>query len=167
MSKFDNKRQQDEQPEFEDRVVFINRCNKVVKGGRNFSFSAVIVVGDRKGRVGIGLGKAREVPAAIRKGGELARRDLMAVPLEGSTIPHEVEAKYRGARVLMRPAAPGTGLIAGGGMRAVLELAGVHDVLAKSLGSNNPNNVVKATLKAMKMLESRDHVKAKRGLEVI
>lgn len=166
MSKFEN-RDQGEQPEFDERVVFINRCNKVVKGGRNFSFSAVVVVGDRKGRVGIGLGKAREVPAAIRKGGELARRDLIPVPLDGNTIPHEVEAKYRGARVLMRPAAPGTGLIAGGGMRAVLELAGVHDVLAKSLGSNNPNNVVKATLKAINMLESRDHVKAKRGLEMI
>ena len=165
MSKFEKNNK--EQSEFDERVVFINRCNKVVKGGRNFSFSAVMVVGDRKGRVGIGLGKAREVAAAIRKGGELARRDLTSVPLDGNTIPHEVEAKYRGARIIMRPAAPGTGLIAGGGMRAVLELAGVHDVLAKSLGSNNQNNVVKATLKAIKMLEGRDLVKAKRGLETI
>ncbi|OVE77960.1 30S ribosomal protein S5 [bacterium F16] len=166
MSNYKNNTDQ-EQPEFDERVVFINRCNKVVKGGRNFSFSAVVVAGDRKGRVGIGLGKAREVAASIRKGSELARRDLIRVPLDGNTIPHEVEAKYRGARVLMRPASPGTGLIAGGGMRAVLELAGVHDVLAKSLGSNNPNNVVKATLKAIQMLEGRDQVKAKRGLEVI
>lgn len=167
MSNFENRDQDNEQPEFDDRIVFINRCNKVVKGGRNFSFSAVVVVGDHKGRVGIGLGKAREVPAAIRKGGELARRSLVSVSLDGNTIPHEVEAKYRGARVLMRPAAPGTGLIAGGGMRAVLELAGVHDVLAKSLGSNNPNNVVKATMKAIQMLECREDIKAKRGLEVI
>lgn len=166
MADYDNNTEQ-EQPEFDERVVFINRCNKVVKGGRNFSFSAVVVAGDRKGRVGIGLGKAREVAAAIRKGSDLARKDLIKVPLDGNTIPHEIEAKYRGARVLMRPASPGTGLIAGGGMRAVLELAGVHDVLAKSLGSNNPNNVVKATLKAIQMLEGRDQVKAKRGLEVI
>ena len=165
MSDYENIDQ--EKPEFDERVVFINRCNKVVKGGRNFSFSAVVVAGDRKGRVGIGLGKAREVAAAIRKGSDLARKDLINVPLDGNTIPHEIEAKYRGARVLMRPASPGTGLIAGGGMRAVLELAGVHDVLAKSLGSNNPNNVVKATLKAIQMLEGRDQVKAKRGLEVI
>jgi small subunit ribosomal protein S5 len=166
MSDYKSNTEQD-QPEFDERVVFINRCNKVVKGGRNFSFSAVVVAGDRKGRVGIGLGKAREVAAAIRKGSELARKDLIKVPLDGNTIPHEIEAKYRGARVLMRPASPGTGLIAGGGMRAVLELAGVHDVLAKSLGSSNPNNVVKATLKAIQMLEGRDKVKAKRGLEVI
>ena len=165
MSDYHNNDQ--EKPEFDERVVFVNRCNKVVKGGRNFSFSAVVVAGDRKGRVGIGLGKAREVASAIRKGSDLARKDLINVPLDGNTIPHEIEAKYRGARVLMRPASPGTGLIAGGGMRAVLELAGVHDVLAKSLGSNNPNNVVKATLKAIQMLEGRDQVKAKRGLEVI
>src|SRR5210317_896006 len=166
MSNYKNNTEQ-EKPEFDERVVFINRCNKVVKGGRNFSFSAVVVAGNRNGRVGIGLGKAREVAAAIRKGSDLARKDLITVPLDGNTIPHEIEAKYRGARVLMRPASPGTGLIAGGGMRAVLELAGVHDVLAKSLGSNNPNNVVKATMKAIQMLECREDIKAKRGLEAI
>lgn len=166
MSNFHNRTDR-EPPEFDERVVFINRCNKVVKGGRNFSFSAVVVVGNRKGKVGIGLGKAREVADAIRKGSEIARKSLITVPLNGKTIPHEVEAKFRGARVLMRPAAPGTGLIAGGGMRAVLELAGVHDVLAKSLGSNNANNVVKATVEAIQDLEDKEYVKAKRGLEVI
>lgn len=154
-------------PEFDERVVFINRCNKVVKGGRNFSFSALMVVGDRHGHVGMALGKAREVSEAIRKGTELARKRLIAVPLAGHTIPHEITAKYRGGRVIMRPAAPGTGLIAGGGMRAVLELGGVRDVLAKSLGSSNPVNVVKATMKAILSLESREAVKRKRGLAAL
>ncbi len=158
---------QREKPEFDERVVYLNRVNKVVKGGRNMSFSAVVVVGNRKGKVGIALGKAREVASAIRKGGELARKNLIDVTLDGNTIPHEIEAKFRGAHIIMRPAAPGTGLIAGGGMRAVLELAGVHDVLAKSLGSNNSNNVVKATMKAIQALEDKEYVKAKRGLEVI
>ena len=157
---------QEENPEYEERVVNIKRCSKVVKGGRNFSFSALVVVGNRKGKVGMGLGKANEVADAIRKGGELARRDLVEVPIRNNhTLPHEVEATYRGGRIVMRPAAPGTGLIAGGGMRAVLELAGVKDVLAKSLGSNNSINVVKATMRGINEIESYKSVLAKRDLQ--
>ncbi|MCJ8329194.1 MAG: 30S ribosomal protein S5 [Lentisphaeria bacterium] len=150
--------------EFDERVVSINRCNKVVKGGRNFSFSALVVVGNRSGKVGIGLGKAREVADAIRKGAELARKNVTEVSLDEHTIPHDVSTKFRGAKILIRPASAGTGLIAGGGMRAVLDLAGVKDVLAKSLGSSNPINVVKATMSAMEQLESKAQVYAKRGL---
>ena len=155
---------QDEAPEFEERVVSIKRCSKVVKGGRNFSFSALVVVGNKAGKVGIGLGKANEVTDAIRKGGELARKNLYEVPLAGNTITHETEYKFRGAKIIMRPAAPGTGLIAGGGMRAVLDLAGVHDVLAKSLGSSNSTNVVKATMLALQNMASRKKVLDKRGI---
>ncbi len=150
--------------EFEDRVVSINRCSKVVKGGRNFSFSALVVVGNRKGTVGIGLGKANEVADAIRKGGEIARKNLIAVPMNKQTITHSVEASFGGGKIMMKPAAPGTGLIAGGGMRAVLDLAGVRDVLAKSLGSNNPVNVVRATIAGIKSLRSKDDILSKRGL---
>jgi small subunit ribosomal protein S5 len=164
-----NRRSRDEEqeaPEFEERVVNIKRCSKVVKGGRNFSFSALVVVGNRKGKVGIGLGKANEVADAIRKGGEIARRDLVVVPMRNKhTLPHEIEGTYRGGRVVMRPATAGTGLIAGGGMRAVLELAGVKDVLAKSLGSNNAINVVKATMVGIDHLESYASVLAKRDIE--
>lgn len=159
-----NKNNNGDEPELEERVVNINRCSKVVKGGRNFSFSALVVVGNRAGKIGFALGKANEVADAIRKGNELARRNLIDIPLHGVTLPHEVSSRFRGSKIIMRPASPGTGVIAGGGMRAVLELAGVHDVLAKSLGSSNPVNVVKATMNALGSLQSRKHVFEKRGL---
>lgn len=147
----------------EEIVLSINRCSKVVKGGRNFSFGALVVVGDHNGKVGYGYGKANEVSDAIRKGGEAARKNMICVPVRGTTIPHTVEAKFRGSKVLIRPASEGTGLIAGGTMRAILSLAGVVDVLAKSLGSSNPANVVKATFEAIAMMHSKAEVMEKRG----
>jgi small subunit ribosomal protein S5 len=146
--------------------VFINRSSKVVKGGRRFNFSALIVVGDRHGRVGVGLGKAGEVADAIRKGGEMARSEMVGVSLKDATIPHEVFSHYCGARVLLRPASPGTGVIAGKTVRAVLESAGVKDVLTKSLGSKNAANVVKATLQALLSLRLREEIYSGRGLEI-
>ena len=147
-------------------MIFINRSSKVVKGGRRFSFSALVVVGDRKGKVGLGLGKAGEVAEAIRKGNENARSDMATVALLESTIPHEVLSVYDGARVLLRPASPGTGVIAGKTVRAVLEAAGVRDVLSKSLGSKNAANVAKGTLKALHQLRRRESINRLRGLTV-
>jgi small subunit ribosomal protein S5 len=152
--------------ELVEKVVFINRSAKVVKGGRRFNFSALIVVGDKRGRVGIGLGKASEVADAIRKGGELARQHMVSVFLKDVTIPHEVFAHYDGAKVLLRPASPGTGIIAGKTVRSVLESAGVKDILSKSLGSKNPANVVKATLGALQQLRLREDIYRSRGLAV-
>ena len=152
--------------ELVEKVVYINRSAKVVKGGRRFNFSALIVVGDKKGRVGIALGKAGEVADAIRRGGELARNQMVFVALKDATIPHEVFCEFGGAKVLLRPASPGTGVIAGKTVRAVLESAGIKDVLSKSLGSNNASNVVKATLKALLSLRLREDIYKSRGLEI-
>jgi small subunit ribosomal protein S5 len=152
--------------ELSEKVVFINRSAKVVKGGRRFNFSARVVVGDKRGKVGVGLGKAGEVADAIRKGGELARTQLVSVSLKDATIPHEAFSHYGGAKVLLRPASPGTGVIAGPTVRAVLEAAGVKDVLTKSLGSKNAANVVKATLEALLSLRLREDIYRGRGLEI-
>jgi small subunit ribosomal protein S5 len=160
--KRDEQQEVREKPEFEERVVHISRNSKVVKGGRRFSFGALVVVGDRKGRVGYGLGKAAEVAEAIRKAGDSAKRNLQTVTMRGTTLPHDTIGKYSGAEVLIRPASEGTGIIAGGPCRAVLELAGVRDVLAKSLGSNNHLNVTKATLKALSALRSKEEALAAR-----
>jgi len=157
---------QDEREQLDERVVHIARTAKVLKGGRRFAFRAVVVVGDNHGRVGYGVGKAREVPDAVRKASDRARRIMRPIPLVGTTIPHMVVGDFSAARVLLRPASPGTGVIAGGGVRAVLEAAGVRDILTKSLGSANMLNVVAATFKALEMLKSPEEEARKRGKSV-
>lgn len=152
--------------ELQDRLVAINRVTKVTKGGRTFSFAAIVVVGDGNGIIGLGLGKASEVTAAISKGIEAAKKDLFRVPVLKGTIPHEMTARFGGAEVFMKPAAPGTGVVAGGAMRAVLESVGVTDVLAKSKGSSNPHNLVKATLKALSEMRDARMVAQNRGISV-
>ena len=149
--------------ELTEKVVFINRCAKVVKGGRRFSFSALVVSGDQAGKVGYGFGKANEVAECIRKASDNSKRNLESMTLAGHTIPHEITAEYGGGKVLLKPASPGTGIIAGGGVRAVCEAVGIKDVLGKSLGSNNHANVVKATLKALSLLRNHDEVMSLRG----
>ncbi|MCI9183233.1 MAG: 30S ribosomal protein S5 [Acholeplasmatales bacterium] len=159
-------RKEVEQPEFEERVVTINRVTKVVKGGRRFRFAALVVIGDKKGRVGFGTGKSQEVPEAIKKAVESAKKNMITVATVKTTIPHEVTGIYGAGRVILRPASEGTGVIAGGPVRAVVELAGISDILSKSLGSATPINVVRATIEGLKSLETVEQVAARRGKTV-
>ena len=154
---------QQEDSEFEDKVIHINRCAKVVKGGRRFSFAAIVVVGDRKGQVGVGLGKAGEVPEAIKKAGKQAKKNLMRVPLDGNTIPHEVMGYFGASQVLMKPAPEGTGIIASSSVRAILEVAGIQNILTKSIRRDNPHNVVRATLEGLRGLRHFADIAKARG----
>lgn len=161
-----HQRAEDFGTEFEEKVLYINRCSKVVKGGRKFSFSALILIGDGQGHIGFGFAKANEVSDAIRKGTEAARKNVFTFEMEGTTIPHEITVEWDGARVLLKPAREGTGVIAGSKVRSVLELGGIKDIVAKSFGSNNPLNQVRATLKALTSLRNRKKSLAERGLTV-
>ena len=152
-----------EESEFEDKVIHINRCAKVVKGGRRFSFAAIVVVGDKKGQVGVGLGKAGEVPEAIKKAGKQAKKNLMRVPLDGNTIPHEVMGYFGASQVLMKPAPEGTGIIASSSVRAILEVAGIQNILTKSIRRDNPHNVVRATLEGLRELRHFADIAKARG----
>lgn len=157
---------QQEESEFEDKVIHINRCAKVVKGGRRFSFAAIVVVGDKKGQVGVGLGKAGEVPEAIKKAGKQAKKNLMKIPLEGNTIPHEVIGHFGASQVLMKPAPEGTGIIASSSVRAILEVAGIQNILTKSIRRDNPHNVVRATLEGLRGLRNFADIAKARGKTV-
>src|SRR6185437_10731464 len=156
-------RGREEDSEFEDKVIHINRCAKVVKGGRRFSFAAIVVVGDKKGQVGVGLGKAGEVPEAIKKAGKQAKKNLMKIPLEGTTIPHEVIGHFGASQVLMKPAPEGTGVIASSSVRAILEVAGIQNILTKSIRRDNPHNVVRATLEGLRSLRNFSQIAKDRG----
>jgi len=154
---------QQEESEFEDKVIHINRCAKVVKGGRRFSFAAIVVVGDKKGQVGVGLGKAGEVPEAIKKAGKQAKKNLMKIPLDGNTIPHAVTGHFGASQVLMKPAPEGTGIIASSSVRAILEVAGIQNILTKSIRRDNPHNVVRATLEGLRELRNFADIAKARG----
>jgi len=164
MAQQQSRRQEGAASEYEEKVLYINRCSTVTKGGRKFSFSALILVGDGKGKVGFGFAKANEVSDAIRKGGEAARKNILSFEMEGTTIPHEITEEWDGAKVLLKPAPEGTGIIAGSKVRAVLELCGIKDIVAKSMGSNNPLNLVRATISALSALRNRKKSMEIRGL---